>query len=117
MWAWAFRSGQKSVFILARRTAINASHAGFLAPHVCISAYPTCVLTRLTSCNHANSSLPLAKHSTSSESPTRVKEGEETKEIVVEMEGKGTVVFEEAQKQPYSDMPQAQSLVGKSGRI
>ena len=65
------------------------------------TAYPTRVLTRLTSCNHANSSLPLAKHSTSSESPMKVKEGDETKEIVVEKEGEGTVVFKEAQKQPY----------------
>ena len=31
MWAWAWRSGQQSAF---RRTAINASYAGFLAPHV-----------------------------------------------------------------------------------
>ena len=32
MGAWAFRSRQQSAFILAGRTAINASHAGFLAP-------------------------------------------------------------------------------------
>ena len=32
MWAWAFRSRQQSAFILAGRTAINASNAGFLSP-------------------------------------------------------------------------------------
>ena len=32
IWVWAFRSRQQSAFILAGRTAINASNAGFLSP-------------------------------------------------------------------------------------
>ena len=50
----------------------------------------------------------------------RVKEGDETEETVVEKEGEGTVehssVLEGAQKQPYSDMPQAAEGSGNGGK-
>ena len=67
----------------------------------------------------ANSSLPLAKHSTSSESPVRVKEGDEKEEVDVEKEeeeeegeGEGTVGRSSVLAQEvleHSDMPQADS--------
>ena len=49
MWVWAFKSRQQSAFILDRRIAINASHTGFLAPHVCISVSLYCCKCHMAS--------------------------------------------------------------------